>query len=469
MNGMQCPRLLWFTEKKLLPELTISKKHVFSAGHEFEEYVKLLYPNAVDATSNDFMGNIRTTKRLVSEKKIVFEAGFMVDGLYARSDLLIPVGDEWDLYEVKSSTSAKPVHVVDLAFQKFVLEKSGLKINKLFVIFINRDFVKSGDIDPKKLVKIEEVTEKVDSVGGFTENATDFKNVMCLPKYDEYHIAQNCNQPYACPLKKECWGTLPENNVLQLTSHHVYWKLFREGVIELGDVPIDTKLNEKDEIIIRALKESPQVNKPKIKEFLGKLNYPLFHFDFETFDTTIPLFDYSKPYQKMPFQYSLHVEQKNGDLDHKEFLSVGGDPRPELLKQMKKDLEGPGSIIVYNKSFEISVMRQLAIDFPKEKEWLDSAIERVVDLAEPFQKFYYYNKSQKGSYSIKKVLPAITGKSYSNLEINNGADASMLYFYTHIKPDENFNKEKVRKNLLTYCGLDTESMVWIIQELKKMV
>ena len=98
-----------------------------------------------------------------------------------------------------------------------------------------------------------------------------------------------------------------------------------------------------------------------------------------------------------------------------------------------------------------------------------NAIERIVDLAEPFQKFYYYNKSQKGSYSIKKVLPAITGKSYSDLEINNGADASMLYFYTHIKPDASFNKKEVRHNLAIYCGLDTESMVWIIQELKKMV
>ena len=66
-------------------------------------------------------------------------------------------------------------------------------------------------------------------------------------------------------------------------------------------------------------------------------------------------------------------------------------------------------------------------------------------------------------------MPAITGKSYSELEINNGADASMLYFYTHIKPDEKFKKEEVRENLLTYCGLDTESMVWIIQELNKMV
>jgi hypothetical protein len=468
MNGLQCPRLLWHAEKKLLPEIDLSKSHLFSAGHEFEEYVKLLYPKGIDATNKDFLANIKNTKSFIEQKRIVFEAGFMVGDLYVRCDLLKPSKDGWDLFEIKSTTQVKPVHVDDLAFQKFVLEKWGLKINRLFVIYLNKDYVKKGKINPKKLVKKEEVTEKVMEISGFEERVQEFLKIMRLPKYNEYHISRNCNSPYECPLKKDCWSTLPENHVLQLTNWRVYWQLFEDGIVDLKDVPVDTKLNEKETTIIASLKENPQINKVEIKKFLSKLEYPLYHFDFETFDTTIPLFDKTKPYQKIPFQYSLHLEQKNGKVEHKEFLSEGGDPRIELLKQMKSDLKGKGNIITFNKSFEISVLRQLAKDFPKNKKWIYKVLDRIIDLAEPFQKFYYYNKSQKGSYSIKKVLPAITGKSYSELEINNGADASMLYFYTHIKPNKELNKKQVRKNLLQYCGLDTEGMVWIINELKKI-
>ena len=132
---------------------------------------------------------------------------------------------------------------------------------------------------------------------------------------------------------------------------------------------------------------------------------------------------------------------------------------------MKHDLQTKGDIVVYNKSFEISVMKKLIIDFPEEKEWLSEAIERVVDLADVFRPFYYYNKSQKGSYSIKKILPAVTGKDYSHLEISNGAEASIKYFYTYIEPKL---KEDIKEDLLKYCKLDTEGMVWIMGELRKI-
>jgi len=209
-------------------------------------------------------------------------------------------------------------------------------------------------------------------------------------------------------------------------------------------------------------------SKEHIKHFLLSLNYPLFHFDFETFDTAVPIFDKSRPYQKIPFQYSLHIEQEEGSIEHKEYLAEGNsDPRLALLEQMKIDLAGTGDIIVFNKSFEISVMRKLAEDFPEHDEWLQKAIGRIVDLADVFRPFYYYNPSQKGSYSIKQVLPAITGKSYSELEINNGGDASMMYFYSHILSKLE-NKGEIRKNLLKYCCLDTEGMVWIVEKLRKL-
>ncbi len=468
MNGLQCPRLLWFANKKQLPEITLSDEHKFSQGHDFEEYVKKLYPDSLDLNGLGFKENLEKTKEAVEEKKTIFEAGFMIDNLFVRSDLIIPQGDSWDLIEIKSTTQSKPQHSPDLAFQKYVLEKSGLKVNKCFLIYLNKEYIKNGEIDPKELTVQEEVTEKVNEFTDVESNIPKFIEVMNAIEYKDIPIGQHCNKPYECPLKKECWGTLPENNVLQLTNWRIYWKLFNEGVQDIKDIP-EGKLAAKDEVLIESLEHNPYISKEHIKHFLSSLNYPLYHFDYETFDTAVPIFDQSKPYQKIAFQYSLHIEQEDGSVEHKEFLAEGGeDPRPAMLEQMKTDLEGTGDIVAFNKSFEISVMNKLAEDFPEHKDWLLTAINRVVDLADPFRAFYYYNKSQKGSYSIKKVLPAITGKSYSELEINNGGDASMLYFYSHIKPKLD-NKEEIRANLLKYCGLDTEGMIWIIQKLRELV
>lgn len=470
LNGLQCLRLLWFANKKQLPEVSLSDQHKFDQGHEFEEYVKKLYPDAEDLAGMDFKENLNKTKELVQQNKSIFEAGFMTDNLFVRSDLIIPTEDGWDLYEIKSTSQTKPQHIPDLAFQKYVLEKSGLKVNRSFVIFLNKEYEKNGKIIPSELIAQEEVTEQVNQVNDIEENIINFFEIMNLEEPPEAPISMNCNKPYDCVLKKDCWiNFLPENNVLHLTNWRVYWKLLEQGIKDIKEIPTGTKLTDKDQVLIEAVTQNkPYISKEHIRHFLDSLNYPLYHFDFETFDTAVPILDKSKPYQKIPFQYSLHIEQEDGSTIHKEFLYDGSeDPRPSMLEQMKSDLEGTGDIVVFNKSFEISVMRKLAENFPEHKDWLENAISRIVDLADPFRAFFYYNPSQKGSYSIKKVLPAITGKSYDELEIHNGGDASMLYFYSHIIPKLE-NKAQIRENLIKYCCLDTEGMVWIIDNLKSL-
>mgnify|MGYP001322470822 CR=1 FL=1 len=468
LTGTQCLRLLWLSDRKLLPEVTIAQKQRFSQGHEFETYAHKLFPKGVDLGDLEFNDNIEKTSELIKKKKTIFEAGIQVGDLFLRADVL-EFNKGWNLYEIKASTKQKPQHIPDLAFQKYVLEKAGLKVNKCFVLHLNKEYIKKGKINPKKLCEIEEVTEKVNLVEDIDKNCKLFLKVMNSNKEPSICISQNCNKPYACAVKDECWSTLPKNNVLLLTNWRLYWKLFADGIVSLKDMPKDTKLNAKDKVILEAtLKNKVIISKEEIKKFLKSLKYPLCHLDFETFDTAVPMFDKSRPYQKMPFQYSVHIQPKKGEVLHYEFLADGKkDPRPALLKSLKKHTKGSGSVIVFNKSFEIGVLKKLLEDFPKEK-WITKVISRIIDLADVFKNFYYYNPSQKGSYSIKKILPAVTGESYSALEIANGGDASALYFYSHVLKEIDGKKE-IRENLLKYCCLDTEGMVWIVEEMKKLI
>ena len=225
----------------------------------------------------------------------------------------------------------------------------------------------------------------------------------------------------------------------------------------------------------------PVIDKDDIRLFLEKLNYPLYLLDFETFATAIPLFDGLRPYQNIPFQFSCHIMQsQNDEPENLYFLAEddGNDPRTGFLQNLKKALgyndgkKPSGSILVYYEHFEKGILKALSENFSHHEQWIDDAIARIVDLYEPFGKFYYYSPLQKGSASLKNVLPALTGISYDDMEIKNGQEASVRYLnITFLKgetpQDEDFIK-KIRMDLLDYCGLDTEGMIYILRELYRI-
>jgi hypothetical protein len=189
--------------------------------------------------------------------------------------------------------------------------------------------------------------------------------------------------------------------------------------------------------------------------------------DFETFNTAIPLFDGTVPFQRIPFQYSLHIiRDQRSEAKHFSFLGDGrGDPRPKLLNALSAAIGDRGSVMVYNKGFESSVLKELAADFPEHGKWIENVLSRLVDLIVPFQSFAYYHPDQEGSASLKSVLPALTGRSYDDLDINNGEDASMAYLDIMHGGLSDDDREAIRENLLEYCGLDTSGMIEIIDKL----
>lgn len=471
MSGQQCPMLLWFSSRHQLPELSLYDKHKFAQGRDFEKYVKKLFPDGVDLGNLNQGENIKETQNLIHQSKTIFEACMVYKNFFFKGDILEPLAGAWNLYEMKASTEVKKEHIPDLAFQKYICEKNGIKIKNCFIEYISKDYIKQGNVIPNELVLKEDVTGEVNQIDDVEENSEKYIEIIEQAEPLEISISKKCNKPYECPLKDECRNNLPEYHVLQLTNWREYWELFKDGILDIKDIPKDEILSSNKDRVIKEAVDGNKIiiNKDKIISFLKELQYPLYYFDFETFDTAIPIFDQSRPYQKIPFQYSLHIQDENNKVKHFNFLARGGkDPRPELLVRLEKEIGQTGSVIVFNKTFEIGVLNKLAEDFPKYESFITHTIDRIIDLAKPFKNFDYYNPIQKGRYSLKAVLPAITREDYSDLEISDGADASMKYFYSHIKTDLK-NIDEIRNNLLKYCSLDTEGMIWIIEELNKRV
>jgi hypothetical protein len=283
-------------------------------------------------------------------------------------------------------------------------------------------------------------------------------------------IGAHCDDPYACPLKELCWDFLPEHNVLTLTRvGERGFELLARGLSALKDLPRDFRLTEKQEIQVEALRSrKPYVDHEAIGVFLEELEYPLYYLDFETFMTAIPLFDGVRPYQQVPFQFSLHVQKSaEAKLTHHSFLATGEtDPRSEILSRLKELLGSSGSIVGYNVSFEKSRLKESCEAYTKYLPWWKKTEPRFVDLLAPFRAFAYYHPSQKGSASIKAVLPALTGKSYKDLPIADGGTASLEYLRVTFGECDAKERERVRRDLATYCALDTEGMADIIAALK---
>jgi hypothetical protein len=473
---VQCLKLLWVSinEAARLPVYDAATQHVFDQGHMIGELAQQLYPGGVKLETENIGANLRKTTASLKLRKPLFEAAFSCNRLYCRVDILNPFGGEaWDIVEVKSTNDVKNEQLNDVAFQRHCCQLNGVKINRCYIMHLNREYVKHGDVDPQQLFMTEDVTDRLaEFADGLEERVENMLAVIDSDECPETGIGRHCNDPYSCLLQEECWKHLPEHHVMTLYSGKKLGEdLIAQGIFDISNIPEVTKLNDKQQIQKDCVVcGRPHIDPAKIKSFLKGLRYPLYFMDFETFATGVPIYDGTSPYQNIPFQFSLHVITKPGAMiEHYEFLAKGkDDPRPAFLAELKQDIGPKGNILVYYEAFEKSRLKELAGAFPGYQEWVDSINERIVDLNVPFRNFSYYHPQQLGSSSLKHVLPALTNLSYDDLEIGEGTTASLKFMEATFDniPDE--ERQKIRANLLIYCGQDTEAMVRIIKRLDEL-
>ena len=474
--GIQCLRLLWITKnnKERIPEKTeIDKKHI-EEGYLIEEVAKSLFPDITDLSDLDFDEQIEKTKEFSEKRVPLFQASFLHEDLYSRGDILLPVEkDEWDIIEVKSSTEPKDIHLEDLAFQKHVYEKAGLKIRKCFVLHVNGDYVKKGDIEPKEFLIQTDVSEKVEKIEEIEERVNNMLEIINR-ECPDFSVDDLLTIKYDNFVKDEFLDSLPDNNIFQFNRifKRKAVELYKEGIVKMEEVPDSFRLNDKQKIQkLVAENGGKHIDKKQIQHFLDHLQYPLYYLDFETIYSAIPKFDNSKPYQQIPFQFSLHIqEEPGGKLRHISFLADGKeDPRPALFKALRDNLGKGGNILVYYQPFEKKVFEQGEEFFPELSKWVnENILPRINDLMDVFNNFYYYDQRQKGSVSIKYILPLLTDLKYDGMDIGKGDIASFEFgrvTYGDVSDEE---KQRIRKALEEYCKLDTLAEVEIVKSLKNL-
>ena len=476
IRGLQCPRSLWLYKHR--PELRAQPEEeteaLFATGYRVGDLAKELFPGGMEIAFDpeDFDGMIEKTRRLIEDgADVIYEATFKEGGIFAMADILVRDGDGWRFYEVKASTSVKGYQLDDAAIQWYVLSRA-IPLKRAFVIHIDNTYVRRGELEIEKLFKIDDVTEEVRAKQPEIPQKLAEMAQMLAGEEPDIPIGPQCDNPFPCDFRDYCWKDVPTPSVFDLYRLNGAKKfaLFHEGIVTYDDIPDGFALTPAQRMQVESFKSNKaHVDREKIAAFLKKIVFPINFFDFETFQEAIPRFDGQRPYQQIPFQYSLHILHEDGRLEHREFLGdEHRDPRAELIERMLSDITKSGSIVAFNQSFEIGRIRELAKDFPEYREALLALTDRFVDLIEPFRGLALYHPEMHGSFSIKSVLPALFPNDeeldYKRLRIQNGGMAMDTFANLHRLKDPS-RRDEIRRALLDYCRLDTLAMVRIYERL----
>jgi hypothetical protein len=470
LRFLECPRYGWLYRNR--PDLVEkTESHIAKQGDEveslahglFEEGTKVPWENAVEITA----------EHLKKGTPVLYQATLKTDKYLARADILVkdPDGNGWHLYEVKSTSKEKKTHIPDLCFQTTTFEEAGLKLSTINLIHVNKTyrFDAQKGLEIKKFFVIEDLTQKVrDEQVAFAEAMSRAHAVLTDP--EEPHpkiLVKNFEYEVSPSFEAYYRQGIPEYSIYDIgyISKKELTKLTEKGIRAIEEIPDGFFKQEYKNLQVEVTKtKKPFRDFDRIAQTRATFQYPLYFLDYETVAPAIPIFDGTRPYQHLCFQYSLHVKRTpESALEHFEFLHLEKDnPVPHLLKRLRSDIGDQGTVFVWYEPFETTRNKEMAEDYAEYREFLENLNERVYDLMKIVSEGMYEDYRFKGSASIKKVLPVLVPElSYKELGVQHGGEAMDAWYSLMDGTPE--NKDQIIQDMLEYCQMDTLAMVRVLE------
>jgi len=478
LSGLQCHLRLWNScfNRELASEVTPAQQALFGTGQEVGELATRLFPEGVLIREDHFHHEeaVQTTRNIVQDPSVstIFEAAFLYHDVRIRVDILKRLDNgQWNMIEVKSSTSVKDIHLPDVAIQYYVLKASGLNINRAFLLLINNQYVYDGsNFDLENFFSFYDVTDEVLSIQNEIPSSIDEQHQM-LSAADAPLVqpSRHCNTPFICEFWEYCTKDMPAHWIFDLygVSQKKFDELTGMNVEDIKDIPDAFNLTELQERMRKCVKNNETFISKRLHAQLTDVEYPVHFLDFETVNPAIPRYAHTSPYQVIPFQWSDHILYEDGSLAHKEYLCDDDrDPRDDFTRTLLHALGQKGTIFIYT-TYEKTIIERLAEYLPQYRDDLLRIPNRFKDLC-AIIRHYFYHPGFHGSFSLKFVLPVLVPEMrYDTLSIKDGSHASFEYLRM-IHPDTvSEEKEKIKEDLLVYCSQDTLAMVRIREQLMK--
>lgn len=482
MAGVQClKRLYWQVDQpddwETYPDA--GQQAVIKQGKEVGRLAHQLFPGGVEveASRKNLGDAVRITKELIANRSVpaIFEATFVQGGMLVRVDILQRRDkNRWRLLEVKSTADLKDYHLYDVGIQSRVVARSGIKLSSSNLIHLNSGYVfQGGSFDLKRLFRVRNLTRQL----------TKFQSELTRQLRSEFRIlrqseppaiapGRHCRQPVHCEFFDLCNPWYPAHHVARLPRIDVQTleELKALGFESICDIPEDFPLSKLQQRARTTVATGKPWYGPELQRKLGALKYPICYMDFETVNPALPRFAGMRPFDCIPFQWSVHRQNTpTAPLEHFEFLADDeSDPRLPFTESLLKAIGGAGSIVVYYQTFESGRLSELAEWFPQYRKQIAQVQNRLWDLL-PVIRDNVYHPEFRGSFSLKQVLPALVADmSYEQMEVSNGAEAGLAWDKMLSLGDESAWRKQIRNTLLKYCGQDTLAMVRLLDVLKSV-
>lgn len=445
--------------------LSKDKQAIFSRGIDVGQLAQQLYPGGKDvspASVREFDKSVELTKSLIeSGEKIIYEAAFIFNEVLVAVDLLVKENNQWFAFEVKSSLKISGAYVLDASLQYYVIKNCLPELEDFFLVTLNPDYVLNHELNVQELFRKKSVLFDVKRNLQFVENRIhSAKTIVENPKLPDIKVGAHCFKPYVCDFFGSCWKSIPEKNIFSLNSLGLekQMELFNEGVLDLKDVSNFAGMPDLIQQQIKAFHSKTIISKKdKIYDFINCVNYPIAFFDIELYTPAVPVFNGTKPYQQLPFLFSVHqIKHQNSELIHDYFYAQPGtDPREEFVLACIEKLNDFKTIIVFDDNLERNVINALIRHFPQHQISLESIRDKIIDIAPIFTQLHYFNPDTIGSFTLKNLYSKITGDNlFEQLQISSGTQAS--FTYNALQKEENdLIKKTAEQDLIEYCKSDT--------------
>jgi hypothetical protein len=481
---LQCPKLGYMScyrdrFKLLADPLDWMAMHLIGEGNKVGQMAREYFPGGRLIGHVFDLARARGDTVLAMQDESVtnvYEGAFASEGLLCRVDILRRIEEGVvDLIEVKAANSVKPEHLPDAGFQLAVVEGAGLSVRSVSLMHFDPDYVHPGGdrYDLQALFRVDEITA---DARAWVRESRDvllegMRTTLAGPEPPQVPLKHSCGD--CVYYRQVCRPGAPLHPVFELGGDRggLFAALETAGVRDVRDVPDDFPgLADGHRLVLQAVRTGEvALDSEGFRKLAQELVFPLWFMDFETYMPGLPIFAGTRPWQQIPFEWSLHVQEADGTVRHAEFLKAdGSDPRRAFAESLIAAAGESGSVVVYNKGMESTRLRELARDLPDLAAPLTAIEARIVDLL-PIVRQSVYHLDFHGSRSLKSVTPVLAPHlSYDELALKVGMQAMQAYEVITDPETSDAEREELRADLLKYCSLDTLAMVEVLRRLQTL-
>jgi hypothetical protein len=457
--------------------LSKEKQLIFKRGTDVGIFAQQLFPGGIDVTQGEKRDQqlfADRTKGLIQKGvSTIYEATFIYDDLLVMVDILHKQDGKWTAYEVKSSLKITETYVKDACFQYYVIKNCLPGLSDFNLLTMNPKYVLEGELDITKLFKTTSVMkDALKNVEYFSHKTQVAKLTLDQGKIPDIKIGTHCFQPYACDFLGTCWkNTGDPSSVLtlgKLTKQDMF-DLYDKNIKRIDEIDIDTIESREIKIQVRAaIEQKEQVAQAEIKNFIAHIKQPVCSLDIEVWMPAIPFYQGTKPFQQIPFLFSMIREENEELKKYSYFKPIGEDLRKEFLEKIIEMTKAYQTILMFDKSLEENILNQLVELFPEYRRDIDVFKSKIIDLAEPIRKGNYYHPEMKGNFTLKSIAPLVNQEAgFNNLEIQSGITA--MYIYESLLEQNPIEAEHVKAQLTDYCEMDALITYQLLEFFKRKV